>query len=374
MKYISKILMATIFQSSFVLAGDEIGNGGLGVVLNNRLMLLEFAENGISTASFSSDIKIAPDIKQRVDQKLQGTLCGVGRYADEICEMTAQKFSEIKAAEPILFEFLFFVFEELDYRVVSARLVPIDDVGASPIEYDKEQLRQLATRIDRTVRFDEQQLRYLPHDHLVGLIFHEVLYAMKVSENPLARKVRDTVAYLFSAESTRGLSGLLHRLPFNMGIQKGLGKRWKMQRDNSGDRHEYVAYPWTENTLRRFRINFAQDALFEFLDDEYQEVEPQSPLPSKGLVKFQNVCESRTSRKARISIYVDHTALKAEWIGVNRERGIVSRVYFSPRYSQPNILEVEIFLAKSYGECLEQLKSVFDSLIKKMDQEFVSYN
>lgn len=202
------VLAIAILSPSLAFAGKEAGNGGQGVVIEDRVFLLDLVESGLEKDPFFLPGAVGTDQDRRTVQVALGGLNA------PIALITA-KLAELYAISPSLSRVLVTAMEIYAWRPVHAPLEEIPD-REGILDPGAAKFVQLAVRSGRTIRIDRDLWARLDQRNQTALIFHEVIYAlMPLTEDSRGLKsqnsvrAREITAYLFSPElHERGLSGL----------------------------------------------------------------------------------------------------------------------------------------------------------------------
>ncbi len=216
------LILTFLMLSSLSYGGDKIGNGGDGVIMNNKIYLLDLLEMGVEEKPyFNPSVIIQPHILERISNEFS-SLEGIP------LELTAKKLSEIYAIDQPLAMILLQTMELFEWRLVSKSLVDIPDED-TPLDIIRGELIQLAIRKGRTIRINLEAWNDNRFDeaHKVALIFHEVIYALmppKYIDNSQmtqsSSRAREINGYLFSfnfqKEGNKGLHTIIEdELPLN---------------------------------------------------------------------------------------------------------------------------------------------------------------
>src|SRR5690606_9181093 len=175
MKQFIKLMIFTlaIFASTTASAGREAG-GGHAVIVHEDYYLFDFFEHGIE-----NDVYIRPDC--RVDQTLQNKVRGILSFDWEIADKVTCKLLEVKTISPKVYGKLTEVLFNYQWSVILPELFHQYDIGKTPIKNVSGLDLPL---VQAALRFDDRNLVYmdrtvcekLPKDHLVGLVFHEIVF------------------------------------------------------------------------------------------------------------------------------------------------------------------------------------------------------
>ncbi|WP_413288828.1 hypothetical protein [Bdellovibrio sp. HCB337] len=201
-----KIILALLFVSSLAQAGiRDVGNGGRGVLINDKPYLLDLYEVGVLAPEIDYSLKSHPSYAK--------ALQGLSILNAVETEMLAKKLSEIRTYSPVVADRLAAGISMYMWRVLDQELVEIPE--ASPIVSPYKQV-QLANRLDFTIRLNKKYWDRLDSVNKVALVIHEIFYAYSETvevtpgiEEQVSIPVRALVGYVFSPElKIRGRDGL----------------------------------------------------------------------------------------------------------------------------------------------------------------------
>lgn len=201
-----KFFLALMFLGSISYAGiRDVGNGGAGVLVNDKPYLLDLYEAGMTAPYFNTRLKGLPQYDQRI-QKL-AFLSTVEK------RLLSQKLTELERISPLLANQLTVGLEIFVWRLLDQDLVEIPE--RSPIDLTPLKVVQLANRFGSTIRISQKYWLQMDSGNRVALVLHELLYAYAdltpVGKNTFEQQsapVREIVGYVFSPElSLRGAQG-----------------------------------------------------------------------------------------------------------------------------------------------------------------------
>lgn len=190
-------------------ASDVIGNGGAGLIVGNRLYLLDLVEAG-HTAPVISGQPAAPRILQRVTNAV--------RLDAATNELVARKLTELAAADPVFALVLIKVMESHTWFVTDQDLGPVGD-ERSPLHIDPKKLVQMAVRRSPAIYLSQAALRRLDAANRAALVLHEVTYALVTPITDAGQTyqpswfARQAVGEVFSRDFSRAEN----RLPLTLG-------------------------------------------------------------------------------------------------------------------------------------------------------------
>jgi hypothetical protein len=183
-------------------AGPKDGGGGFTVKVGSEYQLLDLIENGSSRSPFNPPTTANP--------KIANYLATIFTSLNQpILDALTNKFSHIHSESPWLAYFILDAMQVYEWKVVSAPLVKLDDIGQSNIDLSQLEIYQGAIRRDRDITINWNILEKMPVNHAVALIFHEIIYAMlaPTEKNKLTGQVyqinfhaREITGILFSGK------------------------------------------------------------------------------------------------------------------------------------------------------------------------------
>lgn len=198
------LLLAATLVAGPARAGFEVGNGGQGVVLGERIYLLDLVESGIERDPVVRRDAVSDGAWS---SRLGAALSGID---DAPLALVAAKLQEIRALHPTLAFSLLLASESLRWLPVESELESIPDrVGV--IETGRYEIVQLAVRAGRSVRIHRPSWKRLDEVNRAALLVHELVYSLiepsrredGFSEQSAVR-AREITAFLFSRSLSRG--------------------------------------------------------------------------------------------------------------------------------------------------------------------------
>lgn len=164
-----KLVIVSLMIPIKIFAGQEAGNGGVGVLVENgaKVYLLDFAENGIEESAFFKerdmfDEDILESIELSLDPEIFPTT------------LIAAKLSELRRHSSTNSYILTRIISKLKWRVVNFDLLKTND-EKSKIVLGENRV-QLASRVRLTVRINSKYLDKLDPENFTGLVLHEARY------------------------------------------------------------------------------------------------------------------------------------------------------------------------------------------------------
>ncbi|MEC9283131.1 MAG: hypothetical protein VX642_10490 [Bdellovibrionota bacterium] len=164
-----KLVIVSLMIPIKIFAGQEAGNGGVGVLANNgaKVYLLDFAENGIEESAFFQDRETYDqDILESIELSLDPEVFPT--------KLIAAKLSELRRHSSTNSYILTRIISKLKWRVVNFDLLKTND-EKSKIVLGENRV-QLASRVRLTVRINSKYLDKLDPDNFTGLVLHEARY------------------------------------------------------------------------------------------------------------------------------------------------------------------------------------------------------
>lgn len=254
--------------SSVALANKEVGNGGDGVVVGDRVYLFDLYESYNHLKPSLSNVEPSKEILQNVSERFQVNRniitanyeSGATDYDyDKLMLELAKKLTEIKKTDLLFGYSLERSVLAHSWSFVPYQLNDIKDDDGSDIEMPGE-LVQVAVRSYRSIKFDNSLVKKMDLANLVATIVHESVYALitpalmtevidgkKVEYyQQESRRAREVVNYLFSGPLSFNLMRSIVSGSMPIGAAMGL----------------VVAYNSDEFVL----YNFRSSGSFNFLD------------------------------------------------------------------------------------------------------------
>lgn len=201
-----KFFLALMFAASFSYAGiRDVGNGGTGVLINNKPFLLDLYEAGMTAPSFNE--KLLP-LKQFEQRALK--LAFLSKAEQRLLSL---KLTELARISPLVANEMALGLEMFVWRLLDQNLVEIPE--RSPIDLTPLKVVQLANRFGSTIRISQKYWQQMDSGNRVALVMHELFYAyadlVPLGEDIYEQQsapVREIVGYIFSPElSLRGAAG-----------------------------------------------------------------------------------------------------------------------------------------------------------------------
>ena len=201
------LLLAVLAFSPLAFAHEgSVGNGGDGIVLNDKLYLLDFAEFLKDRRPyFHRETKVRPEIAARVEQIFGSSELGVDT------NLLSHKLSEVADQSRVTALALLRTMELYRWAMVDYNLPNVPDENA----LIDGPLRQLAIRLSSSIVINRANWLELDAENRVGLIFHEAVFALlrpvganglKVQRSIAAREI---IGHLFGPNlQLSGLKGL----------------------------------------------------------------------------------------------------------------------------------------------------------------------
>jgi hypothetical protein len=164
MKRIAFLVLGLLISVSANSAVRDIGNGGAGVMINGKPILLDLYEMGFTVGFIEK--QLAP-----LDFYMDAAQVVTALSVDEQV-ILAQKLTEIHNVSPRLALFLAGALSEYIWTVIDVNLNVIPEVSPLNIE-----TVQLANRLGSVVRFQKSYWDLMDSANHVALVLHEVAYA-----------------------------------------------------------------------------------------------------------------------------------------------------------------------------------------------------
>lgn len=201
-----KFFLALMFLGSFSYAGiRDVGNGGVGVLVDEKPYLLDLYEAGMMAPYFATGLKPLPAYEQRAQ------MMTILSPSEKL--LLSQKLTELEHISPLVANELALGLEMFVWRLLAQDLVEIPE--RSPIDLKPLKVVQLANRFGSTIRISQKYWQQMDPGNRVALVIHELFYAfaelVPLENNTFEQQsapVREIVGYVFSPELTqRGVSG-----------------------------------------------------------------------------------------------------------------------------------------------------------------------
>lgn len=212
------------------IAAMEAGNGGQGVRMGERLVLLDLLEAGVEDDPQVSRLPANdPELLARLEAPFHDFKA--------VLPLLASKLEEVRRESPALANSLILAAEAYSWNLINASLEPLPDHRGT-LDPDANQIVQLAVRIGRSVRIAAAPWSQLDEKHRAALIFHELIYALmpiRIRErgeapSQSAVRARELVGYFFSRRFTEKASENLSAVVGN-DLYLGSDRRQLVEKD-----------------------------------------------------------------------------------------------------------------------------------------------
>lgn len=210
MKFLILVLLS--FSSAFALAGfggNDQGNGGDLVLIDNKYYVLDLAEAGIEKEPFF-DTNIIPrqDFKERLEKVLS---------QEFPISSIARKLSEIYAVDLVMSYTLLKTIEAFQWKIVNSPLIDVPDENTN-LYIAPGNLFQLAVRKSSSIMIDRNLWNKIDDANKTALVFHEILYALTPPEDVVKKEDHKPIFYQ-NSELAREINGYLFSLLPKQGRQ-----------------------------------------------------------------------------------------------------------------------------------------------------------
>ncbi len=189
--------------------GDIAGNGGDGVIINNKPYLYDLVEAGVQTEpDFDNQLEILPNIRMNLEKAFP-------KPHGLNLDLLARKLTEIYSVDKMFGASLLYAMKQYSWRWIDRNLYDVPDDGDTVVVVDKKNMVQLAVRYSRSVTIDRKLWQELDEANQVALVLHEMIYAMikpeQISDNAWeqnANLARQITGYLFTGDLRKGKDSL----------------------------------------------------------------------------------------------------------------------------------------------------------------------
>jgi hypothetical protein len=218
-------LSVSAIAGSFAFANKEVGNGGDGIIIANKVYLFDLYEtNNHLNPHFSSEAPTPidveemnsrfQDVKKQVEENFKQGVTDYS-YNDFVLEI-ARKVTELKKTDLLFGYSVSQAILAHRWSFVPYTLSPVDDDDGTDIEYAGD-LVQIAVRSLRTIKLDNGLVQRMDLSNLVATVFHEAIYSLLRPElvvktengkevqyhKQFSRRAREILSYLFSGPLTQ---------------------------------------------------------------------------------------------------------------------------------------------------------------------------
>lgn len=203
MKHLAFLVLGLLVSVTASSSVRDIGNGGAGVMVDGKPVLLDLYEMGFTTGFIERQIDVH-------DEYMKAAQTVTALTIDEQI-LLAKKLTEIHQVSPRLAVFLAGALREYFWPVIAGNLNVIPEVSPLNVE-----TIQLANRLGSVVRLQKSYWELLDSPNRVALVLHEVAYAYAPVEPQTAQgaiskqdsvPVRELIGVLFlhSTDATLNL-------------------------------------------------------------------------------------------------------------------------------------------------------------------------
>jgi hypothetical protein len=171
-------------------SGTSIGNGGVGIMENGKLYMLDLFEYSVHDRPVFGIEPVVHWLPKKIEQLFPGL-----NLSRNVQDRFAQKLSDVMRKDYYFGQTMMVAIENLDWRLVNSGLVRLNDDQAA---MNPNNLVQIAIRQKFVVFIDRDKWQMLNDDNKVALLIHEVLYVL--TENQNAIDARNVTGALFTQQ------------------------------------------------------------------------------------------------------------------------------------------------------------------------------
>jgi len=152
--------------------GGETGNGGDGLLRNNKVYLLDLVEAGVELAPYFNN-------SVQADERINSFLKNKLPIDNNVIELISRKTKEIYLKNSRLAYHILSAINLYDWQFLNTRLKDIPDDGDTIIDLPmKGELVQIAVRYKKEIKIDKKYWLLMDDANRASLILHEVLYSL----------------------------------------------------------------------------------------------------------------------------------------------------------------------------------------------------
>lgn len=223
--FILSLVVASTFITSTAFANKEVGNGGDGVVIGDKVYLFDLYEsyNHLNPSlpleeAAVADLESLSSRFQEIRNAVQGNYSsGSTKYDyEQFIRELAKKVTELKKTDLLFGYSVQRALLAHSWAFVPYQLNNIQDDDGSDVELPGE-LVQIAVRSYRSIKFDNSLVKKMDLSNLIATIMHEAVYSLLQPElqteqhngkmleymKQPSRRAREIVSYLFSGPLTQ---------------------------------------------------------------------------------------------------------------------------------------------------------------------------
>ena len=326
------ISICLIFLSFKALAGTEVGNGGVGIMVHDQIQVFDLFENDKTVVSdFKTDSKKQSIFKRQIELQLDPKLFPT--------DLIAAKITNVSIRFPVLAQVLVGVINLYEWNFTEADLSFLSHDFQSAIDTKGLQLVQIADRQFNTILMSKKSWNLMAPQQRMALVFHEVFYSIILSGASESSQIDAKFLNLRSRNVNSYF--LSHDLSAKPEMTKSFLK------------YDFVE-PETENGLVFGRIKNQNYEVY--YSPVIMLADSKGPIATQAFgekIDFKSVCNHLKNESITISLVAPSLAVSADFSFV---KAVVTIGYYSdsiltwqvlPRQSQSCELEIAKIL-RSY--------------------------
>lgn len=188
------LIVLCFFITNAVLAGQGAGNGGFAVMVKDKYYTYDLYEASLHEST---------DITTHEDQlgATQLALYSIPNLNEHTAQYFSFKIHQLAQRSVGLALRSLDILSKYDWKIAPIELIPVNDIGRTPIPIENLVLKRAVYRDDKTktIWIDNQIWKSLSNKNQSALIIHEIAYVMAVttSNDLTSENVRKAVSLLY---------------------------------------------------------------------------------------------------------------------------------------------------------------------------------
>ncbi|MGZ3776007.1 MAG: hypothetical protein ACXVCN_20005 [Bdellovibrio sp.] len=371
MKIIILSILLLINISAF--AGPRIvGNGGVGIVIDNKVYMLDLFERGVHQNAYYNDTITGRSwVEDKLNHVFQMT-----NLADVPLKKAAKKISEVLAQNYFAGSMLVKSIEALDWRLIDSELVTLEDTE-SPIAGN---LVQIAVRQENIVFINKNLWDKMDADNKLALIIHEAFYFWSQTDT---LSTKEGIHYeKQSAPEARSITGLLFSPRF--AFEGFTSKTFSFDSNGPFEINDgYYSDFWQSPDLWLSGVAFYSD----YAESTYHKPRKGIPYnkmdyPKAGLsldetinktceIFFKHVNKNNSPKKSiKLGIRGSEIQLDSTTTTYSTESQ-EDQMYFKSYFlSQISLIEGQILVGKNMESCKSELAKAYEKMFAKLTSNY----
>ncbi|MGZ3775940.1 MAG: hypothetical protein ACXVCN_19655 [Bdellovibrio sp.] len=371
MKTIIMSILLLINISAF--AGPRIvGNGGVGIVIDNKVYMLDLYERGVHQNAYYNDTITS---RSWVEDKLRRAF-QLTNLSDVPLKKAAKKISEVLAQNYFAGSMVVKAIEALDWRLIDSELVTLEDTE-SPIAGN---LVQIAVRQKNIVFINKNLWDKMDADNKLALIIHEAFYFWSQTDTLYTNEGRRYEKQ--SAPETRSITGLLFSPRF--AFEGFRSKTFSFESNGLFEINDgYYSDFWQSPDVWLSTIVFYS----EYAESTYHNTRKGIPYnkmnyPKVGLTLDETI--NKTCETFVNYVYKNKSPKKSIKLGIRGGERVLDsttatystesqeeQMYFESIYiSHVSLIEEQVLVGKNMENCKSEVANAYEKMFAKLTSNY----